>query len=167
MTDLTPEAVREALDSATDGPWRVETDPCHYDTASDVVGRNGVLHASVGGSAKWQEQEANTRLIALAPTLAAEWLAAQARIAELEAALKIRPLEWVEGRGPRFEQTACGGYEIYFTGDADRTILCFGAGKANAHFTWQFAGDVLGEKARKAAQEHHEARIHAALEGSK
>ena len=53
----------------TPGPWVAQTDPCHYDTLSDVVGGDGNLFVSVGGKASWQEQEANARLIAAAPEL--------------------------------------------------------------------------------------------------
>lgn len=85
MTDLpTPEELRGLLDAATDGPWRIESDPCHFDTLSDVTGGDVQkmynrdvhrLHASIGGHAQVMEQESNTALIALAPTLAREYLA--------------------------------------------------------------------------------------------
>lgn len=54
------------------------SDPCHFDTCSSIVGgerdknRKSIkwqLMAEVGGYAKWQEQEANTRLMAAAPEL--------------------------------------------------------------------------------------------------
>lgn len=65
----------------TPGPWRVEADPCHFDTMSTVVGgaTKPVEHTptylwqqmqvEVGGWAAVQEQEANARLIAAAPDL--------------------------------------------------------------------------------------------------
>jgi hypothetical protein len=62
----------------TPGPWKVMSDPCHFDTLSSIVGgnfdknRNSLkwqLMAEVGGHAEWQEQEANTRLMAAAPEL--------------------------------------------------------------------------------------------------
>jgi hypothetical protein len=66
MNDMTPTTLAadaaQALQGVTDEPWAVHCDPCHYDTASDVKSDCGNLFASVGGGAKWQEQEANARL---------------------------------------------------------------------------------------------------------
>jgi hypothetical protein len=85
MTDLTREQIEALLDGTTPGDWSVATDPCHYDTASDVVcGKN--LHASVGGEAGWREQEANTRIMAAAPDLARQLLATMDALAEAQAA---------------------------------------------------------------------------------
>ena len=61
----------------TPGPWRAVTDPCHFDTLSDVIGGDtrrspapvNQLHVGVGGYAGVQEQEANAHLIASAPEL--------------------------------------------------------------------------------------------------
>jgi hypothetical protein len=61
----------------TPGPWQVDCDPWHYDTASVVTAgpremRGGVgqrLIVQVGGWADVPEQEANTRLIAACPDL--------------------------------------------------------------------------------------------------
>jgi len=71
---MTSEQIREMLEAATPGPWSTRPDPCHYDTMSDVVSIGPNLYAAVGGKAQWQEQEANARLIAAAPDLAAEVL---------------------------------------------------------------------------------------------
>lgn len=76
----------------------------------------------------------------------------------------VKPLVWVEGRGPRFEETECGSYELYYTGDNGRTLLSFGAGNKTAKHQQQFSGDVLGRKAMAKAQEDHERRILSAIE---
>jgi hypothetical protein len=77
----------QALQRVTEGPWAVHCDPCHYDTASDVKSDCGNLFASVGGGAKWQEQEANARFIAFArawvPEAAAALTALSEQVAEL------------------------------------------------------------------------------------
>jgi nitrogenase subunit NifH len=49
--------------AATQGQWRAATDPCHYDSLSDVVCGN--MHIAVGGrKSNIKEIEANTRYIA-------------------------------------------------------------------------------------------------------
>jgi hypothetical protein len=60
----------------TPGPWDLESDPCHFDTLSSIVGGAGrltpprrQLMVEVGGHAGYAEQEANARLIAAAPDL--------------------------------------------------------------------------------------------------
>lgn len=61
----------------TPGPWEIEFDPWHFDTASTVVGGEKVkakgigqqMLVQVGGWASPTEQEANARLIATAPEL--------------------------------------------------------------------------------------------------
>jgi hypothetical protein len=95
MTDTSAEALAKLLDGVTPGPWRVTTDPCHYDTASDVQSADGVLFASVGGTARWKEQESNTRFIAAARELVP---ALAARVAELESLLAGRTFTVDEGR---------------------------------------------------------------------
>lgn len=61
----------------TPGPWKARRDELHFGSVSTVVGglletRQGIdaqLIVQVGGWASLREQEANTRLIAAAPTL--------------------------------------------------------------------------------------------------
>lgn len=69
----------------TPGPWDIESDPCHFDTHSTVVGgrhfsyRPGKdsfvlpreLIVQVGGQSSVEEQEANACLIAAAPDMLA------------------------------------------------------------------------------------------------
>jgi hypothetical protein len=94
MTDTDLKALLEA---ATPGPWRVEPDPCHYDTMSDVVAGEtrekpypaNRMHVSVGGYAGPKEQEANAALIALAPSLAARVLELEAENKKLAGRLKL------------------------------------------------------------------------------
>lgn len=66
----------------TPGPWSIQCDPAHYDTASTVVGgkqkpydkknryalREEMI-IQVGGFSDLQMQEANTRLIKTAPDM--------------------------------------------------------------------------------------------------
>ena len=64
----------------TPGPWRLEADPCHFDSLTTVTGgqrMNAKPHAwpaypltvQIGGTATLMEQQANARLIAAAPEL--------------------------------------------------------------------------------------------------
>ena len=89
---MTAQELKKLLEQVTQGSWTVHCDPCHYDTASDVKSACGNLFAPVGGNAKWQEQEANARLIALAPTLARRAIAAE----KLARALKNAKAELAE-----------------------------------------------------------------------
>lgn len=65
------------MNKHTPAPWSVQSDPCHFDTLSDVVGgevkqMQGIksqMFVSVGGWADVSEQEANARLISAAPDL--------------------------------------------------------------------------------------------------
>jgi hypothetical protein len=66
----------------TSGPWEIQRDPAHYDTASTVVGglqkpfdkkkkyaiRDEMI-VQVGGFSDIKTQEANTRLIKCAPDM--------------------------------------------------------------------------------------------------
>lgn len=82
---ITTEELEKLLAEVTPGPWAPHRDPCHFDTLSDVRGGSkreaqGIssqLMVSVGGFAGWKEQEANTRLIAMAPALARRVIAAE------------------------------------------------------------------------------------------
>lgn len=63
MSDLA-----EAMHTA--GPWSVQRDPSHFDTASTVVDATGDVVAQVGGRTNtWQEMEDNAQLIAAAPAM--------------------------------------------------------------------------------------------------
>jgi len=65
----------------TPAPWKVISDPSHYDTLSTVIAgdsrdtgtRRGApawqMQVEVGGFAEFREQEANARLIAAAPDM--------------------------------------------------------------------------------------------------
>ena len=61
----------------TPGPWRIKSDPMHFDTLTTVEGGAigvrkpfGVqMIVQVGGDSDFQEAEANARLIAAAPEL--------------------------------------------------------------------------------------------------
>ena len=63
----------------TPGPWRIKSDPMHFDTLTTVEGGAigvrkpfGVqMIVQVGGDSDFQEAEANARLIAAAPDLLA------------------------------------------------------------------------------------------------
>ncbi len=79
--------LRADLEAATAAPWWVHWDPSHYDTASDVKSDCGNLFASVGGTARWPEQEANARLIAQAPDLARTVLEQAAMLERMAEAL--------------------------------------------------------------------------------
>ena len=52
----------------TQGDWEARRDDCHYDTVSDIYAC-GKFIASAGGDVASEEQEANTRLMAAAPTM--------------------------------------------------------------------------------------------------
>ena len=90
MTDLTPEAVKAALEGATPGPWVIGSSEgrvlSHWEdigyweianaTVTDFCGYSGKAYFA-GGT-----QKANADLIAMAPDLAREYL----RIKEVEKA---------------------------------------------------------------------------------
>ena len=78
-----------------------------------------------------------------------------------DAGIEVKPLEWTEGRFPRFERSTCGAYEVYYTGSMAQTVLTFGVAGVQIG---RFDGDVLGEKARSAAQADYTARILSALQ---
>lgn len=115
MTDTTTQAVTALLDGVTPGPWVPHSDPCHFDTVSDVYGgeakaKGGLqrqLMVSVGGYAEWQEQEANTRFIAaardLVPALLAERDALAAQLAAAEARARESALEALAAYGQAAE----------------------------------------------------------------
>jgi len=82
MTDLTPEAVKAALEGATPGPWVIGSSEgrvlSHWEdigyweianaTVTDFRGDSGARYFA-GGT-----QEANADLIAMAPAIARDWL---------------------------------------------------------------------------------------------
>lgn len=51
----------------TPSPWRLRTDPSHYDSLTDICDDGGHLIAQTCGD--WSPMEANARLIAAAPDL--------------------------------------------------------------------------------------------------
>lgn len=81
MTDLTPEAVKAALEAATPGPWDVDdenilapdddTEPWHVATATECCGY------------PFDQCWDNARLIAMAPDLARAYLAQAEEIERL------------------------------------------------------------------------------------
>jgi hypothetical protein len=92
MTDLTPEAVKAALDAATPGPWVVGASEgrvlSHWEgigyweianaVETNFRGDSGVEYSTSG------TQEGNANLIAMAPDLAREYL----RLKKVEEAAK-------------------------------------------------------------------------------
>lgn len=80
--------LKDDLAAATPGPWSVHRDAAHFDTASDVFGGaeargRGVsrqMMVSVGGFSGVPEQEANARVIAHAPDMAAALIEAEAAL---------------------------------------------------------------------------------------
>jgi hypothetical protein len=101
MTDLSNDKLRALVEASTPGPWIVEADRSHYDTMTIVVAGDerqkpppvNQMCVSVGGFANVTEAEANTALIAAAPSLAAEVLALRAERDRLREALQtVMPL---------------------------------------------------------------------------
>jgi hypothetical protein len=84
--------IKRDREAGTDGSWVVNSDPFHFDTASDVVSECGTLDARIGGNCKWQKQEANARRIARVPDLE------EAVIAQREEVLLLREVlkAWVD-----------------------------------------------------------------------
>jgi hypothetical protein len=117
MTDLTTDELRALLEAATPGPWIVEADRSHYDTMTIVVAGDerqkpppvNQMCVSVGGFADIAEAEANTALIAAAPSLAAEVLALREERERLRGALALadkalRPAVVQAAGGPRIAE---------------------------------------------------------------
>ena len=86
---MTTEELQTLLDATTPGPWTMEVeaepeygDPaayvCHWGTVCDAT---TVCNLAPSGAASAEQRHANARAIATWPTIAAELIAARARVA--------------------------------------------------------------------------------------
>ena len=131
------------------------------DTAIDWQARAEAAEARVK-SLEAQLREQALQILALEGQASDAYEAQKRTEAQLATAraVNVKPLKWSEDDNrPRFLQSKCGSYQIYFTGDKGRTHLTFGAGTLDAKRQWQFQSDVLGEEAMRFAQKHHEEMI--------